>query len=926
MSNLLLLGLVIVGQYYGQNKIQYRSFSFEVLATEHFDIHFYPGGEEIAAFAEEALEQGYDDLSQVFGVEVDFRIPAVIYNSPNDFAQTNITLDLIEEAVGGFTEILKSRMVVPFSGDYEDFRHVLVHELVHVFQFVIFFPSRLEAIMSGDLFYSIPLWVMEGSAEYCSQGWNLDADIFMRDLVLNNSVVPLTMLEAHGGWLIYKEGQAFYHFIAERYGRNRVGEFHHEMKMKKNLEAVSLSMFGITAEELNDRFLKFYQLRYFPLIARDEKYRTTVKVVFDHKKTNSNYNTSPTLSPNGDKIAFISDRSGVAEILIISSLDGRIIRRLVRSEYSSGYEGLHLYQGGLSWSADEQFIAFGAKTKGHDVLYVIDARNGKVQRRFDFQLDGIYSPRYTPDDQAILFSGLKDGYLDLYRVNVLNGKLERLTNDIYADKFPSGTVDGAVLFVSDRPDSGETYSYGSYSVFRSDEQGTRRILPRAGYVTSPVPVADSGFYFIADYDSAYNLYYYSLERQAITHQTSFLTGLYYPSLSRDASKMAFVYYDDYGYDLGIVKEPLAQMEEVGPLVEHDNAARYEPALPEESKISRYRIRFTFDYLVGSAAYYTPLGFSGLAQIGLSDILGNHYLQFQGDLYGSLTTSDLIFNYWYLQQRTDYGAVLFQYSNYFADWNDLLVWRYLGAGVLAQYPFDRFQRFEYGFYGYLIYETRWHDFFPNYYADRASYDRMSFFYPELAYVYDNARWGEIGPVAGRRFRLAGYATLFSDYQVRSLVLDARRYFRLSPRASLAARLVLAGSTGDNSETWSIGGPGSIRGYDYYAMSGSQLGFLNLEYRFPFIDRLRIAFPLPLEFQNLRGVLFADAAAVNHDSLHLWRSQEQFPYWYFDDLKLGIGAGIRFTFLFAIFRLDYARAFDLRDFTDDWKLYLTIGPDW
>ena len=28
-------------QYFGQNKVQYKSFDFEVLKTQHFDIYFY---------------------------------------------------------------------------------------------------------------------------------------------------------------------------------------------------------------------------------------------------------------------------------------------------------------------------------------------------------------------------------------------------------------------------------------------------------------------------------------------------------------------------------------------------------------------------------------------------------------------------------------------------------------------------------------------------------------------------------------------------------------------------------------------------------------------------------------------------------------------------------------------------------------------
>ncbi|MBI2186443.1 MAG: hypothetical protein HYU37_04885 [Acidobacteria bacterium] len=36
------LSLPASAQYFGQNKVQYHTFKFEVLKTEHFDIYFYP--------------------------------------------------------------------------------------------------------------------------------------------------------------------------------------------------------------------------------------------------------------------------------------------------------------------------------------------------------------------------------------------------------------------------------------------------------------------------------------------------------------------------------------------------------------------------------------------------------------------------------------------------------------------------------------------------------------------------------------------------------------------------------------------------------------------------------------------------------------------------------------------------------------------
>ncbi|MEO0215744.1 MAG: hypothetical protein ABIL14_01860 [candidate division WOR-3 bacterium] len=926
------LGIFLCQQYFGQNKIQYKDFDFKILNTEHFDIYFYPGGENLASFAEDVLEDGYEMLSKDLGVEVEFRIPVIIYNSPNDFSQTNVTLELIEESVGGFTELLKNRMVIPFNGDYEELRHVLVHELTHVFQFVIFFPSKLEAILTGDFLYSIPLWVMEGLAEFESQNWNLEADIYMRDLIMNNKVIPLFQLENYGGYIIYKEGQAFYHYIATKYGREKVGEFLHLLKSKKNLENASLAAFGVGIEELNNRWIKYYQVKYWPKITLTEYFDSFARIVYDHNKTNSYYNTSSAISPNGDKIAFISDRQGAAELIIISSIDGRILKKLVRAEYSAGYEGLHLYQGGITWSPDEKYLSFAAKAQGSDVLYIIQARNGRVWKKFKLQLDGIYSPKFSPDGKEIIFSGLKDSYLDIYLLEISSGRMKRITNDIYADKYPVISPSGLIAFVSDRPDSGEEYHYGNFALFLKKEEEAVRVIPRTHYVASPLFYSDTGIFFVADYDSAYNLYYYSTNSSQIVRRTDILTGIYYPTISQDGSKIAFTYYNNYGYDVCVVKEPLEKMVTDNQPEENISENSFEEVSLADNRIKKYSPKFTFDYVVASASYYTPLGFSGMTEIALSDILGNHHIQFSTNFYGSLSTSDIFLNYWYLKKRTDFGFAIFQYLNYFALGYDLLIWRYLGIGGAAQYPFTKFFRTEFGLYAYKIYETRWFDFFPAYVFNSYSNASYNFIYPEVSFIFDNARWGDIGPHNGLRARITYYNTIFSDFDIKASILDYRRYFRLSPRASFAARLVLASNFGKDEELWSIGGAGTIRGFDYYTFTGADLGFLNLEYRFPFIDRLKLAFPLPIEIRNIRGVLFTDWAGVYSDSFKAYESSEGFPPIRLKDLKLGLGAGLRFSLFFIIFKLDAGRAFDLHNWVDEtgqvshWKFYLTIGPEW
>ncbi len=922
-----LLLLFLVSQYFGQNKIQYKDFDFSVLKTEHFAIYFYEGEEQLAAFARTVLEETYLRLKEDLATDITFEIPVIIYNSPNEFSQTNVTLELIEESVGGFTEIFKNRVVVPFDGSYESFRHVLAHELTHVFEFSIFFGARMQAILSSDLLYNIPLWVFEGLAEYESLEWDVETDIFLRDLTISQNLIPLDRLELYGGYVIYKVGQSFYHYVAQKYGRKKIGSFIHSIKVKKNLEDSFQDIFGVSVSEFSKNWQEYNQIQYWPKVLSKSNLQKYGHRLIYAKKFGSTYNTSATISPKGDRLALISDRVGSAALYIISTIDGTILKRLVTGEYSAGYESMHLYRGGISWSPDEKLIAFAAKGKGRDVLYLLEVESGNKHKEFFFeQLQAIFSPRFSPDGNSIIFAGLADGASDLYILSIATGNLKQLTNDVYDDRDPAWSPDGeTIVFVSDRPDNSDNYQYGAYALFTYQDGRIVRLTQRSRFIGYPFyHPTEPYLLFVADYDSAHNIYLYSLLDNRIIKKTNVLTSIAYPSISRDGVRIAFTYFNETSYDVWISKNFIDKIEPLDTLYRYDVAY---PSFSEDevdySKVAKYKPKFTFDYLAGSVGYTSFFGVSGTGNIVVSDILGNHRIYIYTDLWGNIKTSNFILSYWYIPKRTDYGFSLFQFSNHYRQNYDYLIWRYLGGSVLTSYPLSKFLRFELGYTAFMLEQIRIHDFFVDY-VDTLYTSKTDFVsYPDIALVYDNAQWAEFGPRHGTRCRLETYKTIFSNLDFTTAFVDYRRYFGLSPRTSFVFRLVSAGSFGQDPEFWSFGGPGQLRGYDFYEIYGSKIGFANLELRFPFVDRLKIAFPLPIEIRNIRGCLFTDIGGAYTDTFKLYEKENGWVR--LKDLKMDVGFGLRANLFFFIFKLDFAKKFDLYDLSPETKIWFSIGPE-
>ncbi|MDK9701249.1 MAG: hypothetical protein OEM52_14010, partial [bacterium] len=100
-----------------------------------------------------------------YQLEPNGRITIITHRSHNQFQQTNVTGESPEESVGGFTEFLKTRVVIPFEGNWEKYRHVVHHELTHAMMLRKYYGSGLQSVINGISRMPLPLWYIEGLAE-----------------------------------------------------------------------------------------------------------------------------------------------------------------------------------------------------------------------------------------------------------------------------------------------------------------------------------------------------------------------------------------------------------------------------------------------------------------------------------------------------------------------------------------------------------------------------------------------------------------------------------------------------------------------------------------------------------------------------------------------------------------------------------------
>ena len=134
------------------------------------------------------------------------------------------------------------------------------------------------------------------------------------------------------------------------------------------------------------------------------------------------------------------------------------------------------------------------------------------------------------------------------------------------------------------------------------------------------------------------------------------------------------------------------------------------------------------------------------------------------------------------------------------------------------------------------------------------------YVGLGLAGDTTLWRRWGPHKGARWEARynyGYDLDDGGTLTSNVELDARAYVPLSQRNELAFRFWAGYANGNQPWVYSFGGLDTLRGFPTRSLSGNRTTFANIEWRFPLVDRMDLAF---LRLGGIRGRLFFDIGAA------------------------------------------------------------------
>jgi hypothetical protein len=898
----------------GQNQVAWYGFEWR-----HYDVpapdggpggirlYFYARERQVAERALPVIRGAFVRLADQFHHSPKKLIPYILYSSKREFQSTNVFQ--VSESVLGVTSPKDLKMSLPYFGNQARFREVSTHELAH--QFTI---QKLMAAAGTDflpLVEALPLWFVEGIAEYYAQGGlDVETEGYLRDLVWNPDpehkyeVLAFAEDRVRGYVATYKLGQARVAFVAEVYGKEKIQAFlENAHLMGTSAGGSERSFASLVRRVLNEdlpqvdaRWRAWLKKRYYADYVRTRQDVPQIRIVPEAPKEIESY----AAAPDGSAVLareIDRERGEVSLHLLDPRHPDSAVK--VTGDNRPGIESLHpIDQSTLAVS--DAFLAFAAQDGPSDSLYVQPWRRRGSGRTAGLSLGSrrkvalahpgglhfieVSDLAFSPDGSHLAFVALtEEGHRDVYVVPVEGGTARQLTDDAYDERDLFWGADG-IYCTSDATDHGRS------NLFRIDpESGERtRLTTWAADDRHPVRLPDGSVVFSSDVAGKPDLY--RLEGGSVRRLTDFTTGLASPSPSPGGR--GFYAQTFHHGRFRLVEVPR------GSLLDDPPAPVLPPggpplAIPEEpvpadspayrpTSLSSWKAEGGYVVAGGTAGF---LG--GRAAVLFADMLRDQLLFLDVAVLGSLDYTQGLLVYENRTGRTAWALALSHYVQSQFDALDRTLsfyQRQFGLSGELRFPLDRFQRFDVGLTlgginrfcltdeatggpvcggfqsAHAVYptETDW---------SRTNGGFTPLLTPSVRYGFDNVKFDPLtGPIDGSSLLLElGGSWLPTRSAVNGYARgDASTWLRIVGRANLMLRLAGGTSFAPNdsgrawAQTWWVSAPDNLRGFDpldFAYLVGQHYYVANAELQFPLEWLLKLLF-----FDYLEGVVALDFGSV------------------------------------------------------------------
>ena len=194
---------------------------------------------------------------------------------------------------------------------------------------------------------------------------------------------------------------------------------------------------------------------------------------------------SPSISPDGEKMAFVSKRTGNEEVWVCNRNGGQLVQL-------TSFKGPGT--GTPRWSPDGKWIAFDSLAAGNPDIYIVNSRGG-VPRRLTTGPWGNFMPSWSPDGKLLYFKSERSGSNQIWKISTRGGAATQLTRHGGSEAFAS--PDGKLVYFT-------RHAWGAIWLVPANGGKEERLRELASFdkIFRSWGVVDRGIYFMSREDEA----------------------------------------------------------------------------------------------------------------------------------------------------------------------------------------------------------------------------------------------------------------------------------------------------------------------------------------------------------------------------------------------------------------------------------------
>lgn len=434
--------------FFGKNKIQYRDFEWSSLKGPNFEVFYNVGGRELGVYTATIAEETIRQVEEFMNYRADGRYQILIYNNISDLNQSNLGFDLESYNTGGLTRLSGNKVLVHFGEGRDAFIRDLRVGIAKVLIFDMIYGGNIgERVQNAATIY-LPDWYLNGLFLYIRDDWNTNSDNALREQLSSGRYKKFNQLLLNHSDLA---GHAFWHFIAENYGRNAIPNVIYLTRVNRDFQSGLKYVTGKKLKPLTKDWMSFYRARY----QNDELNRTMPTDTLYMRKFKKRVEiTQFKPSPDGRRIAYVEHRKGFHRIYVHDLSTGKR-QKLHKSGVKWQFLANKNQYPVLAWHPNGQSIAFFYDIRGRvhfGTIRLSEKAKPELNTYPLFRFDQVYSMDYSPDGQTLVLAGGRSGQRDVYFYHVPSKRITPLTFDSYDDFDPSFLGNsGKVMFSSNRP-------------------------------------------------------------------------------------------------------------------------------------------------------------------------------------------------------------------------------------------------------------------------------------------------------------------------------------------------------------------------------------------------------------------------------------------------------------------------------------------